>query len=59
MTTLNTCVRMLLSKPASHGVRLCGGGQGGAEAGARVESVAEILVTSAHSLVVMTVRLVS
>ena len=50
---------MLLSKPAAHGVRLGSSGQGGAEAGARVESIAEILVTGAHSLIVMTVRLVS
>ena len=49
---------MLLPEPAAHGVRLCGGGQGGAEGGARVEGVAEILVAGAHSLIVMTVGLV-
>ena len=49
---------MLLPKPAPHGVCLRGGGQGGAEGGARVEGVAEITVAGAHSLIVMTVRLV-
>ena len=55
---LVTRVRMFLPKPASHGVRLRGGGQGGAVARARVVSVAEVLVAGAHGLTVMTVGLV-
>ena len=56
---LVTRVGMLLPKPASHGVGLRGGGQGGAKGGARVVSVAEVLVAGAHSLVIVTVGLVT
>ena len=56
---LVTRVGMLLPKPAPHGVGLRGRGQGGAEGRARVVSVAEVLVAGAHSLVIVTVGLVT
>ena len=55
---LVTRVGMLLSKPAPHGVCLRGGGEGRAVGGASVVIIAQVGVTGADGLVIVTVGLI-
>lgn len=49
---------MLLTKPASHGVSLGGGGAGGGPGGAAVEGVAHVPIAGADCVVAMTIRII-